>query len=117
MHFISYSILFFSLLFFPAVSSAVDEDTDKWTPRDEDLRILQMQVETYKLEDVLPGVNCGACGYKTCAELNKAEEVESLTANGPSCMFKNLNLGIAAGVFLYERMRSTLLAQGDQADG
>jgi len=40
--------------------------------------------------------NCGACGYKTCAELNKAEEVESLTANGPSCMFKNLNLGIAA---------------------
>ncbi len=40
--------------------------------------------------------NCGACGYKTCAELNKEEEVESLTANGPSCMFKNLNLGIAA---------------------
>ena len=40
--------------------------------------------------------NCGACGYKTCAELNRAEKVESLTANGPSCMFKNLNLGIAA---------------------
>ena len=40
--------------------------------------------------------NCGACGYKTCAELNKAEEVESLTANGPSCIFKNINLGIAA---------------------
>ncbi|WDP84992.1 MAG: hypothetical protein HUN05_07420 [Desulfobacter sp.] len=40
--------------------------------------------------------NCGACGYKTCAELNKAEMVESLTANGPSCLFKNINLGIAA---------------------
>ena len=40
--------------------------------------------------------NCGACGYKTCAELNKAEEVESLTANGPSCQFKNINLNIAA---------------------
>jgi uncharacterized ferredoxin-like protein len=39
--------------------------------------------------------NCGACGYRTCAELNKAEEVESLTANGPSCVFKNINLGIA----------------------
>ena len=24
--------------------------------------------------------NCGACGYRTCAELNKAEEMESLTA-------------------------------------
>ncbi|MFZ5572702.1 MAG: DUF2148 domain-containing protein [Thermodesulfobacteriota bacterium] len=40
--------------------------------------------------------NCGACGYRTCAELNKAEEVESLTANGPSCMFKSINLNIAA---------------------
>jgi uncharacterized ferredoxin-like protein len=40
--------------------------------------------------------NCGACGYKTCAEMNKAEEVESLTANGPSCQFKNINLNMAA---------------------
>lgn len=40
--------------------------------------------------------NCGACGYRTCAEMNKAEEVESLTANGPSCQFKNINLNIAA---------------------
>lgn len=40
--------------------------------------------------------NCGACGYRTCAEMNKAEEVESLTSNGPSCMFKNINLGIAS---------------------
>jgi len=40
--------------------------------------------------------NCGACGYRTCAELNAAEEVESLTANGPSCQFRNLNMNIAA---------------------
>ena len=40
--------------------------------------------------------NCGACGYRTCAEMNAAEEVESLTANGPSCMFKNINMNIAA---------------------
>lgn len=40
--------------------------------------------------------NCGACGYRTCAELNKAETVESLTANGPSCLFKNINMNIAA---------------------
>lgn len=39
--------------------------------------------------------NCGACGYRTCAELNAAEEVESLTANGPSCQFRNMNLNIA----------------------
>ncbi len=40
--------------------------------------------------------NCGACGYRTCAELNKTEKVESLTADGPSCMFSNLNVSIAA---------------------
>ena len=40
--------------------------------------------------------NCGACGYRTCKELNAAEEVNSLTANGPSCLFKNLNVGVAA---------------------
>jgi uncharacterized ferredoxin-like protein len=39
--------------------------------------------------------NCGACGYRTCAELNAAEEVESLTANGPSCQFRNINMNIA----------------------
>ncbi len=39
--------------------------------------------------------DCGACGYRTCAELNRAEEVESLTAHGPSCQFKNMNLNMA----------------------
>lgn len=40
--------------------------------------------------------NCGACGYRTCADLNKAEEVEALTSRGPSCQFKNININIAA---------------------
>lgn len=40
--------------------------------------------------------DCGACGYRTCAELNRAEEVEALTATGPSCQFKNMNINIAA---------------------
>ncbi|MCB2145953.1 MAG: hypothetical protein KQI81_05715 [Deltaproteobacteria bacterium] len=40
--------------------------------------------------------NCGACGFRTCKELNAAEKMESLTANGPSCLFKNINLGIAS---------------------
>jgi uncharacterized ferredoxin-like protein len=40
--------------------------------------------------------NCGACGYRTCAEMSAVEEMESLTANGPSCQFRNINLNIAA---------------------
>ncbi|NOX33981.1 MAG: hypothetical protein GXP56_09630 [Deltaproteobacteria bacterium] len=40
--------------------------------------------------------DCGACGFASCAGMNRAQEVESLTANGPSCLFKNMNMGIAA---------------------
>ncbi len=40
--------------------------------------------------------DCGACGYSTCRELNRAEQVESLTARGPSCQFRNINMNLAA---------------------
>lgn len=60
--------------------------------------------------------NCGACGYRTCKELNLAEPMESLMAEGPSCQFKNLNLNIAVNAAaamawrlgLYSRVFSTL---------
>jgi len=52
-HFIRY--LFLLSLFFVSVASIAEETgPDKWTPRDEDLRILQMQADRYKLEDILP---------------------------------------------------------------
>ena len=54
MRFINYFIFCLLLLSIPAVSLAENPNSDKWTPRDEDLRILQMQVENYKLEDILP---------------------------------------------------------------
>ena len=54
MCFIRYYILWFLLLTFSAVTIAENISPEKWTPRDEDLRILQMQVGNYKLEDVLP---------------------------------------------------------------
>lgn len=54
MCFIRYYILWFLLLTFSAVSIAENISPEKWTPRDEDLRILQIQVEKYKLEDFLP---------------------------------------------------------------
>lgn len=54
MRFIRYVIPALFLLAFSATSFAEEPDADKWTPRDEDLRILQMRVEQYKLEDFLP---------------------------------------------------------------
>ncbi len=42
------------------------------------------------------GINCGACGFKSCAEFEKAGRVE-VKFRGPNCAFKLLDLGIALG--------------------
>ena len=60
--------------------------------------------------------DCGACGYRTCKELNQTEPTESLLAEGPSCQFRNLNLNIAVNAAavmawrlgLHNRVFSTL---------
>jgi len=42
------------------------------------------------------GINCGACGFKSCAEFENARRVEA-KFRGPNCAFKLLDLGIALG--------------------
>jgi hypothetical protein len=49
-----YILLALTLLVFSTITIAEEQNTEKWTPRDDDLRILAMQVEKYKLEDILP---------------------------------------------------------------
>ncbi len=43
------------------------------------------------------GLNCGACGYKTCEEFTLAEKRDGLDFVGPTCLFKALDMGIALG--------------------
>jgi len=43
------------------------------------------------------GLNCGACGYPTCAEFEKAEKKHGIDFVGPNCLLKLLDLGIALG--------------------
>ena len=54
MSFIRYLTIWVCLYAFSAVSIAEVLKPDKWTPRDEDLRLLAMRVEQYNLDDVLP---------------------------------------------------------------
>ena len=54
MRFARYFLIFLPLVFFSSESLSAESDNDSWTPRDEDLRILAMQVEQYRLTDVLP---------------------------------------------------------------
>ena len=41
------------------------------------------------------GLDCGACGHKTCEEFNKAEKRQGLDFTGPICLFKALDMGAA----------------------
>lgn len=43
------------------------------------------------------GLDCGACGYATCNEFEKAEKKLGLDFVGPNCLLKLLDLGIALG--------------------
>ncbi len=54
MRFVRYILVSLFLLTFSTLTIAEGQNSERWTPRDDDLRILAMQVEKYKLEDVLP---------------------------------------------------------------
>jgi uncharacterized ferredoxin-like protein len=43
------------------------------------------------------GLNCGACGHKSCIDFEAAEKLKGEDFVGPTCVFKALDLGIALG--------------------
>jgi uncharacterized ferredoxin-like protein len=50
--------------------------------------------------DLSGGINCGACGYATCADFVKARKKKSTTKttfDGPNCALRMTDLGIALG--------------------
>jgi hypothetical protein len=52
-YFVRFTILALFLFSVSGLARAADEAPENWTPRDDDLRILEMRVEQYRLEDVL----------------------------------------------------------------
>ena len=43
------------------------------------------------------GLNCGACGFETCAALKNAAKPKGTPFEGPFCSIKVMDLGIAVG--------------------
>ncbi|WP_316557736.1 ferredoxin domain-containing protein [Methanimicrococcus hongohii] len=43
------------------------------------------------------GLNCGSCGFETCADFKKAEKTKKTPFVGPICSIKIIDLGIALG--------------------
>ena len=52
MHFVRLTILSLLLTSYSTLVCSA-EDKENWTPRDDDLRILEMRVDLYRLEDVI----------------------------------------------------------------
>lgn len=44
---------------------------------------------------MVPGANCGGCGFYKCAEMLKAAQNKGTDFEGPFCMYRNIDLGIA----------------------
>jgi uncharacterized ferredoxin-like protein len=43
------------------------------------------------------GLSCGACGHSTCKEFDATARTMGLDFEGPTCVFKAIDLGIALG--------------------
>ena len=43
------------------------------------------------------GLSCGACGHSTCQEFDATARTMGLDFEGPTCVFKAIDLGIALG--------------------
>lgn len=43
------------------------------------------------------GINCGACGYRSCKEFEETEKKSGQDFIGPTCIFNAINFGIAIG--------------------
>ncbi len=45
------------------------------------------------------GINCGGCGYSTCAQMHEQYKINDKNGlfNGPNCVIKMTDLGIAIG--------------------
>ena len=41
------------------------------------------------------GLSCGACGHSTCQEFDTSAKITGLDFEGPTCVFKSIDLGIA----------------------
>jgi uncharacterized ferredoxin-like protein len=50
--------------------------------------------------DTVAGINCGGCGFSTCAEFEKARKKKKTSTtlyDGPNCIIRMADLGIAVG--------------------
>ena len=75
----------------------VERNTDRWAQQAQNIRASDVIVLIGVRGTKSYVTNCGACGHASCAEFNQAEKKLRQDFEGPTCIFKALDLGIAVG--------------------
>jgi len=73
----------------------VERKVDRWSQQAQNVRVSDVVVLIGVRGTKKYATNCGACGYGSCDEFDKAEKKLRQDFNGPTCIFKALDLGIA----------------------
>ena len=74
-----------------------ERNNERWTQQAQNVRVSEVIVLIGVKGTKIYVTNCGACGHESCAEFNRAEKKLRQDFDGPTCIFKALDLGIAIG--------------------
>ena len=74
---------------------AVERNMERWSQQAKEVRGSDVIVLIGVRGTKRYITNCGACGYKSCDEFDKVEKKLGQDFQGPTCIFKALDLGIA----------------------
>jgi len=74
---------------------AVERKIDRWSKQAQEIKGAEVIVLIGVRGTKRYVTNCGACGYKSCDDFEKAEKKLGQDFEGPTCIFKALDLGIA----------------------
>lgn len=74
---------------------AVERKMERWSEQAQEIKAAEVIVLIGVRGTKRYVTNCGACGYKSCEEFDKAAKKLGQDFEGPTCIFKALDLGIA----------------------
>jgi len=74
---------------------AVERKIERWSQQAQEIKGSEVIVLIGVRGTKRYATNCGACGYKSCDDFEKAEKKLGQDFEGPTCIFKALDLGIA----------------------
>ena len=74
---------------------AVERKIERWTHQAQEIKASEAIVLIGVRGTKRYVTNCGACGYESCEAFGKAEKKLGQDFEGPTCIFKALDLGIA----------------------